>query len=447
MKENNLKLIFDEKIKKINEVNKVNKISLSTMDFNHKNNSDSPINNLFYSIKDNFATKNHLTTGGSLFLENYIPAYDSTVKSLLDEAGAICVSKDNLDEFGLGGTGLFSGFGNVLNINDHQRIAGGSSSGSACMVAYKIVDFAIGTDTGDSIRKPASYCGVIGFKPTYGAISRYGLFPYSPSLDHVGILANDIKTIAAVFSILAKNDKKDMTSIDLSNNYLKKLKPKFNAKLVVLNETIEYMHENEKALFIEYLNSLQNKGFNISYENFSIELLKLIDPIYKTISYSEAVTSWANLTGILFGGKYQANTFDELILKNRSELFGRQLKRRFVIGSFITSSKNYDAVFNNAKKVRTLIIKKTNELFKKYDAILMPSASSIAPLIDDVINHKNIFTITDDALQIANFAGIPSITIPAIKYNSLDVGLNISTKLKKDIDALNIALAIMEVNK
>ncbi len=195
------------------------------MPYAHHENKQSKLNGVIYSLKDNIATKGHTTTGASKFLENYVPEYDATVKTLLDQAGAICVSKDNLDEFGLGGTGLFSGYGIVHNPFDEKRISGGSSSGSACLVSQGIVPFSICTDTGDSIRKPASFQGIVGFKPTYGAISRYGVYPYAPSLDHVGILAQTVEDIATVFSVIAKYDDNDMTSIDLSSDYAANLKP------------------------------------------------------------------------------------------------------------------------------------------------------------------------------------------------------------------------------
>ncbi len=436
---------YQEAITKIESINSKNKISLSVMPFAHHNNSTSNLNGVIYSLKDNIATKGHTTTGASKFLENYVPEYDATLKTLLDNAGAICVSKDNLDEFGLGGTGLFSGYGLVANPFDNKRISGGSSSGSACMVSQNIVPFAICTDTGDSIRKPASFQGIVGFKPTYGAISRYGVYPYAPSLDHVGIMAHTVEDIAQVFSVIAKQDDNDMTSIDLSSDYLKNLKPNKTAKLVVLKDALDHMESGEQKEFKTYLDKLVKQGFNIAYEEFGVKLLQLIDPIYKSISYGEASTCWANLSGILFGMNKGGKNYEDIIMNNRTEFFGRQLKRRFVIGSLVTSKEYYEDVFNASKKVRTLIINRANELFKKYDAILMPGASRIAPLIEDELNHKPTCNICDDALQIANFGGLPSITVPAIKYNNLFVGINITCPLKQDQNTLNIAQAIMEV--
>lgn len=430
----------------ITEINKTNKVSLSLTTFQHTPNNQSPLNGVIYSLKDNVATKGVITTGGSQFLSNYIPQYDATVKTLLDQAGAICVSKDNLDEFGLGGTGLFSGFGLVHHPLDDKRISGGSSSGSACLVSQGVVPFAIATDTGDSIRKPASFQGIVGFKPTYGAISRYGVYPYAPSLDHVGILAHTVKDVATVFSIVAQPDENDMTSVDMSGDYIKNLTPQKQAKLVVLQDALDNMLPPEQKLFKAYLEKLTAQGFNLSYETFGEKLLQLIDPIYKAISYGEASTCWANLTGILFGNNNGGKNYEDIITTNRSEYFGRQLKRRFVIGSLVTSKEYYEEVFNASKKARTLLIKRVDELLGQYDAIIMPGASRIAPLIEDELNHKATCNICDDALQIANFAGLPSITIPAITYENMPVGINITGALKKDQQVLNIAQAIMEAN-
>lgn len=439
---NNLQLYL-KAVEKINKLNEMNPISLQQLDFNHFDNQQSILNGVIYSLKDNIATKDVVTTGGSKFLENYKPKYNATVKDLLDAAGAICISKDNLDEFGLGGTGTFSAYGIVNNYYDTDRIAGGSSSGSAVIVAAGVVPFAIATDTGDSIRRPASLHGIYGFKPTYGRISRYGVYPYAPSLDHVGILARNIYDIAIVMNYIAKYDPKDMTSIATDIDFINGLAFNQTYKLVMINEAFDAMEKNEKKLFKEYLKHLASRGFEIAYEDFSKDLLELIDPVYRTISYGEATTSWANLSGLLFGTNLGGNSFLDVLSKNRTDLLGRQLKRRFVIGAFATNIENYEQVFQNSKKVRTLIIQRAKKLFSKYDAIILPGSSRIAPLIKDEIDHKSTTNICDDALQIANFGGFPSLTIPAIKYRNLFVGLNITCNSYEDLKTLNIGLNVL----
>ncbi len=449
-KKNNNK--FDDIYKtKINDINKANKdfnCSLSQLDFHHIENKTSILNGVYYSLKDNIATKNYTTTGGSLFLKNYKPQYNAHVKTLLDNAGAICISKDNLDEFGLGGTGTFSAFGIVCNARDKTRLSGGSSSGSIVMVASNIVPFSIATDTGDSIRKPASYQGVVGFKPSYGAISRYGVFPYSPSLDHVGIIANCVNDIAIVFGVVAKQDNKDMTSIDLEDDYYKSLNQNFDAnklKICFLKDAFDEMFEPDKTEFEKYINWLK-KQIKIENVNFGLDLLKLISPIYQSISYGEASSCWANLTGILFGESDDGKNFVSITTNSRTKFFGKELKRRFVIGSFITTKDNFNTIFIKSKKVRRLIVDRINEIFNEYDVVLIPGASSIAPLIDDVLKNKIGPEICSDALQIANFSGCPSITIPAIEINKMPLGININCKYKNDKLLLQFAKYLESIN-
>lgn len=435
--------VYNESLNKLQKLLNLN-ISLKQVEFKYDNKTDSLLDGIVYSLKDNIATKGIITTGGSLFLKNYIPEYDASVKEMLDKQNAILISKDNLDEFGLGGTGTFSGYGHVFNPLDKNRITGGSSSGSAVMVQQEISTFAIATDTGDSIRKPASFLGIYGYKPTYGLISRYGVYPYAPSLDHVGVLANSIDDIAIVLSYIVKKDNKDYSSISIDNNeFFSNLKPNKNAKLVVLNETIQYMKEKEQEAFKQYLNKL-SKTFDIKYINFGIDLLKLIDPIYKALSYSEASTCYANLNGILFGECEEGNNFEEISIKSRTKYFGKQLKRRFIIGSYATLHINFNDVYLKAKQIRTLLMERTNKILNEYDAIIMPGASRIAPTIKELENNEEVSNICDDALQIANFAGLPSLTIPAINIDNLPLGINITSKQKNDQLVLNIAKAIEE---
>ncbi len=411
-------------------------------------NTDHILNGVLYSLKDNIATKDILTTGGSLFLKNYVPNYNATVYELLKNTGANLLTKDNMDEFGLGGSGLFSAFGQLINPIDKDRIVGGSSSGSSIMVKKDLVSFAIATDTGDSIRKPASFLGIVGFKPSYGMISRYGVYPYAPSMDHVGIIAKYITDVAIVFSTLNQFDKKDLTSIDLNKKYnFKNLKADKTKKLAVIKQSLKYMLDDEKKIFINYLDELKNNGFLIDEVDFNQELIKAIDPIYKIISYSEAYSCYSNLTGVTFGdfnNDYQ--NWQDLIIKNRTEKLGKQLKRRFIIGAYSIIGENFENIYQKSKKVRTLIINEVNKILAQYDAYIIPGASRIAPLMKDVMNHLSDSNLCDDLLQIANFAGLPSITIPAIKYLNNPLGINITSKNFNDEIVLNIALAIENFN-
>ncbi len=434
---------YQHSLKQLEAIKDLN-ASLATVPFKHTSNKNSLLDGMVYSLKDNIASKGIVTTGGSQFLKNYIPQYDATVKTLLDEAGAILLSKDNLDEFGLGGTGTFSGFGLVYNPLDKSRITGGSSSGSSVLVQQGIVNFAIATDTGDSIRKPASYLGIYGFKPTYGLISRYGVYPYAPSIDHVGVLANSIEDIAIVLSYIVRKDEKDYSSVSIKDHeFYKNLKVDTKAKLCVLNESLEYMEKDEKEAFTKYLKELE-KEFDIEYVDFGQELVQLIDPIYKALSYSEASTCYANLNGILFGEHEDGKDFYDMAIKARSKYLGKQLKRRFIIGAYATLHMNFNDIYLKAKQIRTLIINRANELFEKYDAMLMSGSSRVAPTFKEVESGVQYANMSDDTLQIANFAGLPSFTIPALTIHNLPLGINITGRQKEDQKVLNIAKAILE---
>ena len=415
---------------------------------NNEINTGHILNGIIYSLKDNITTSNILTTGGSLFLKNYIPTHDSTVYNLLKNTGANLLTKDNMDEFGLGGTGTFSAFGQLTNPIDKERIVGGSSSGSSVMVKKDLVSFSIGTDTGDSIRKPASFLGIVGFKPSYGMISRYGVYPYAPSMDHVGIIAKYITDIAIVFSTLNKFDKKDLTSIQMNKEYdFNNLKPDKSKKIAIIKQSLDYMLDNEKKIFIDYLFQLKNDGFSITEVDFNQTLIEAIDPIYKIISYSEANSCYSNLTGVTFGDdNNDYKNWKDLIVKNRTEKLGDQLKRRFVIGSYSIIGENFEKIYVKSKKIRTLIIDEINKILDQFDAYIIPGASRIAPLLSDFKNNISDSNFGDDLLQIANFAGLPSITIPAIEYLNNPLGINITSKNFNDETLLNIALAIEDFN-
>lgn len=404
-------------------------------------NKSSLLNNIPYAIKDNINALDTITTGGSLFFENYKSCYDATVITLLNNAGAIPVAKANLDEFGLGGTGTFSGFGNVINPYNEDRITSGSSSGSAVLVAKDIVPFALGTDTGDSIRKPASYLGIVGYKPSYGLISRYGVFPYAPSLDHVGLLTKSVTDVAIISDVICAYDENDFTSqIQKKHDFYKDINDLKNKyKIVYFKNIIDFMPDNFKKIFLESIEKLNNKNCEIKGIDFPKELIEAISPIYKIISYSEAVSCYQNITGITFGHKENGKDFEESISKTRSKYFGNELKRRFVFGSYCTLKDNYDDVFVKSKKIRKIIVDKTEEILKDIDFVVMPSSSTDAPTIKDLESKKYKDTLVDDYLQIANFGGYPSITIPMYSNKDSHIGINFMAKVNDDKELLKFA--------
>lgn len=301
--------------------------------------SDSLINGVPYALKDNFSTKGILTTGSSNILKDYIPPYDSTVYKKLKNAGAVLVGKTVLDELAMGGSGLTGHTGIVRNPWDTTRISGGSSAGSAVVVSRGIVPFSIGSDTGDSVRKPASYCGVVGFKPTYGRISRYGLFPFASSLDHVGIFARNVKDVATVTDILKGKDEMDMTTLEsdtisYSENLTNDLKGKkfFYIKEIVDKSLYQNSPETLEILDIFYkqVEDMRSRGASVSECSIDKKLLECIYPIYFIISCAESTSNNSNLTGFIFGNRMEGSTPEEIMMNTRTKGFAEMIKRRFI---------------------------------------------------------------------------------------------------------------------
>lgn len=406
-------------------------------------------NNPLYAIpfvmKDNIITINQKTTASSNLLANFIPHYDSTINRLLKDVQAINIAKSALDELGMGGDGLYASTGYVYNPWNKEHIVGGSSSGSAALVAAGVVPFALGTDTGDSVRKPAAFNGIVGLKPTYGLISRNGVIPYAPSLDTVGILANHVEDIAHVLNVLAKQDVNDFTSLkSLEKDYYQNLKNDVsNLKIAILNYQ-SYQWSNEiKNDFDSAIKSLVDGGAKVDYLDFDQELLNALLPIYRIISFAEATSCHAGYDGINFGVQKQGKSYRETMIESRTAGFGPIVKRRYIIGAYALSQLHQEELFLEAKKIRRIIVDEISKIFNNYDAfIVMPSVES-PPKITDILEKQNKFSgehqYMEDLLLLANHSGCPSITIPLTLKNGLPIGININSAPFKDQTALNIA--------
>ena len=414
--------------------------------------TDNLLSGIPYGVKDNYSTKGILSTGSSNTLKDYVPFFTATSIEKLNKAGAIPVNKTVMDEFGMGGTGTTGHTGIVRNPWDKTRMCAGSSAGSACAVASGIYPYATGSDTGDSIRKPAAYCGIVGYKPTYGMISRYGLFPFASSLDHCGVLTRNVKDAAIVVNTMKGIDKNDMTSWDSSNIDLTDLDGKVtNKKLCYIKEICnldEYPNANDelKEHLTNFKNNLQKiKELGIEIEEVSIDktLLNAIASTYVVISCAEATSNMSNLTGIVFGPRGTGKTYIESMKDYRTKGFSSLIKRRFVIGSYVLQSENKDRYFFNAERVRRLLVDAWKKLFEKYDAVILPVGSGPAKKIentDDTLDNNT--TVLEEHLQVGNFGGFPSITIPDGFINNLPVALNITGNCYDDKNVLNIAFAI-----
>ena len=449
LRNNDARSNFDSSVKKAKELQDKYNSFVTIYDDYEEVKSDSLLCGIPYALKDNYSTKGLLTTGSSNLLKDYVPVYDSTVYKKLKESGALLVGKTVLDEFAMGGTGTTGHTGVVRNPWDETRQAGGSSAGSASSVAAGIVPFSIGSDTGDSVRKPASLCGIVGFKPTYGRISRYGIFAFASSLDHVGIFSTTVKDAAIVTDVLKGQDDKDLTTLENDNiKYVDSLKNDVKGtKLFYIKELIEDEKDSETIkIFFETVEKLKEKGIEVVEEHFDKNLLNALHPVYHVISSAEATSNLANLTGIIFGSRVEGSNSTELMINSRTEGFSEFIKRRFILGSYVLKKENQEKLFLNACRIRRLVVEGINELFTKYDGLLMPAAPGVAPKLEgetEVITDKNY--ALDNHLVIGNFGGYPSITLPMGNVEGLPVGINLTCAAKEDAKTLNIAYHIESV--
>ena len=415
--------------------------------------TDNILSGIPCGIKDNYSTRGVLSTGSSNTLKDYVPFFDATAYANLKNAGAVMVNKTVMDEFGMGGTGTTGHTGVVLNPWDKTRMCAGSSAGSACAVAAGVYPYATGSDTGDSIRKPAAYCGIVGYKPTYGMISRYGLFPFASSLDHLGVLTRNVKDAAIVVDNMKGIDKYDMTSWDSSKIHLAdsltgEVKGKKLCYIKEICDITEYNNPSDELKehfenFFKAVEKCKELGMEVEEVSINRTLLNALASVYVVISCAEATSNMSNLTGIIFGPRGEGKTWDEQVKDYRTKGFSSLIKRRFVIGSYVLQSQNQERYFRNAQRVRRLLVDAWKDLFKKYDAVILPVSSGPAKKLDGDNDMLSKETVTlEEHLQVGNFGGFPSITIPDGFINGLPVALNITGNCYDDENVLNIAYAL-----
>ncbi len=398
------------------------------------------------AVKDLFCTQNIRTTAGSKILENFIPTYESTVTQNIWNEGAILLGKLNCDEFAMGSSNETSFFGNVQNPIDKGLVPGGSSGGSAAAVSGQLTPVTIGTDTGGSIRQPASFTGIVGLKPTYGSCSRYGIVAFASSLDQAGPMAQNVEDCALLQEVISSYDKKDSTSIDFKRNeYSKELTKDIKGKKIGIPKEyrIDGMPKEIEDLWqkgIQYVKDCGAEIIDISLPNTSYAL-----PTYYIVAPAEASSNLARYDGVKYGFRANGENLIDMYEKTRSEGFGAEVQRRIMIGTYVLSSGYYDAYYLKAQKVRKLIKNDFDEAYKKVDAILTPSTPSSAFKIgekkDDPVSMylNDIFTVP------VNLAGLPAISIPAgHDASGYPLGLQIIGKVFKEQEILNIAYAMEE---
>lgn len=418
---------------------------------------NSLLNGIPYALKDNFSTSGILTTASSNILKDYVPVYDATVYKKLKKAGAVLVGKTVLDELAMGGTGTTGHTGIVRNPWNKDCMIGGSSAGSASSVALGIVPFSIGSDTGDSVRKPASHGGLVGFKPTYGRISRYGLFAFASSLDHVAMFSRNVRDAAIITDVLKGKDINDMVTLnddkktyaDLIDNDIKGKKLFYIKEICGLDTYKDTSDETlTKTLesFHETLDKLRSQGFIIEEVSMDKKLLEAIYPTYMCISCAEATSNNSNLTGIQFGPCGEGQSVEEIMFDARTKGFSELIKRRFILGSYILQKENQEKLFLNAQRVRHMIVDKMNEFFEEYDGMIAPCSGGPAQSFDSSSEQlSDRYLILENHLAIGNFGGFPSITLPYTMINDMPVGLNITGRVKEDDVVLNMANYVEKV--
>jgi aspartyl-tRNA(Asn)/glutamyl-tRNA(Gln) amidotransferase subunit A len=378
-------------------------------------------------IKDNIQVKGWSVTSGSKILQGYIAPYEATVIAKLKSKGMMAFGRANMDEFAMGSTTESSFYGPTLNPHDKSRVPGGSSGGSAAAVAGGIAIAALGSDTGGSIRQPAAYCGVVGMKPTYGRVSRFGLGAYASSLDQIGPIAQNVEDAAILYDAIKGHDEKDSTSAefeieDIANN----LNSDVKLTIAVIDSYVEAADADVQKAFNQTVAKLEDVGHTIVKKELSNTKYDIAT--YYVLATAEAATNLARYDGVRYGTRAESKNTQELFFNTRSEGFGDEVKRRIMLGNFVLSSGYYDAYYLKAQKVRHLIRDEFNAIFKEADLILSPVAPSVAPKIGKSKDPLEMYKSDMYTLGV-NLAGLPGISVPVAKDDDgMPIGLQLIAK-------------------
>lgn len=387
-----------------------------------------PLAGVPFAIKDNLCTKGIRTTCASKILGNFVPVYSAEAVANLEKAGAVIIGKTNMDEFAMGSTTETSYFGDTRNPKNTEHVPGGSSGGSAAAVAAGECFAALGSDTGGSIRQPASHCGVVGMKPTYGTVSRYGLVAYASSLDQIGPLTKDVTDCAAVLEAIASHDAKDSTSMKREDTdfTLALVKDVKGMRIGIPKDYFtEGLDSEVKEAVLAAAKVLEAQGAVV--EEFDLSLVEYAIPAYYTIAMAEASSNLERFDGVKYGYRTEdAKDLHAMYKKSRSEGFGAEVKRRIMLGSFVLSSGYYDAYYLKALKAKALIKKAFDHAFAKYDLILGPVAPTTAPKLGESLSDPLKMYLSDIYTIAVNLAGLPAISVPCGEdKKGLPIGLQL----------------------
>lgn len=401
-------------------------------------------------IKDNMCTKGVKTTCASKMLENFVAPYDATVVEKLNKEGMINLGKLNMDEFAMGASTEYSALAKTRNPWNLNTVPGGSSGGSAAAVAANLVPWALGSDTGGSIRQPASFCGVVGLKPTYGLVSRYGLVAFASSLDQIGPITKDVTDSAILLNLLVGHDEKDTTSLDMpKTDYTKALKNDVKGlKIGIPKEFFaEGINKEVKEKLDEAIEKYKELGAEI--EEFSLDIAEYALATYYIIACAEASSNLGRFDGIRYG--YRTKNYENLkdiYINSRSEGFGAEVKRRIILGTYVLSSGYYDAYYKKAQQVRTLVKEKFNKAFEEYDVILTPTSPTVAFEVGTRSNNPLEMYLADICTVSVNIAGLPGISVPCgVDSKGMPIGMQLIGNRFEEGKILNAAYTYEQATK
>ncbi|SHM22062.1 aspartyl/glutamyl-tRNA(Asn/Gln) amidotransferase subunit A [Chitinophaga jiangningensis] len=407
-----------------------------------------PLAGVVIGIKDVICYKGHNVSAASHILEGFNSLYSATAVERLLEADAIIIGNLNCDEFAMGSTNENSAYGPTLNALDTSRVPGGSSGGSAVAVQADLCQVSLGSDTGGSVRQPADFCGIVGLKPTYGRISRYGLIAYASSFDQIGIFGKDIADVAAVLQVIAGPDEFDSTASQKEvPDYQSGLSHNKSYKFAYLRDALYHdgLDPEMKDAYIDFFENLVDNGHTVSGSGF--DLIDYIVPAYYVLTTAEASSNLSRYDGVKYGHRTEQKNLDltDFYKKSRSEGFGKEVKRRILLGTFVLSSGYYDAYYTKAQQVRRLVADKLNEILDQYDAILMPTVPSTAFKLGEKTDDPIAMYLADIYTVLANLVGVPAISVPMRKHsNGMPFGVQIITKKFDEANLLSIAHQLMD---
>jgi len=415
------------------------------------------LHGVIIALKDVICYKGHKVTAASKILEGFASIYSATaVQRLLDE-DAIIIGSCNCDEFAMGSTNENSVYGNVLNAADNTKVPGGSSGGSAVAVQAGLCMVSLGSDTGGSVRQPADFCGIIGLKPTYGTISRYGLIAYASSFDQIGIFSNTVTDAALLLDVMSGTDEYDSTMLsetDAGNSFYKRFSATASEnkkyKIAYFKEALHHpsLDVEIRNTILTLISKLKNEGHAVTEINF--ELLDYVVPAYYVLTTAEASSNLSRFDGIRFGysTKSQAKDLTAFYKQSRSEGFGKEVQRRIMLGTFVLSAGYYDAYFSKAQQVRRMLADRTRAIFAEYDAVILPNSPTTAFTIGEKTEDPVAMYLADIYTVFANLTGIPGIAVPLFKHsNGMPFGLQVMTAKADELTLLQLSAQLMQQYK